>query len=338
MTRVLVLLREYPRLSQTYAETELRYLVTRGHTVRVVAQRVPEPAGAAPEHHPYTYVAPEDTAGLDRLLDEFRPDVVHGHYLHHTPVLFDAARRLDVPFTLHGHSYDILGRHQAELPEFAPMLNSSLCRGVLTFPFTRPILEAAGIAPDKIVDRWPIVDFARFHDESGNGDEVLNMGAAKAKKDFPAYLELAAADLSDRRYNLYPLGDEGYVTAEIKARNHDMGDPVIVHDPVPHSRMREVYKRHSWLVYTALTKPRVTVGWPMAIAEAQAAGVGVCVQNVRSDLAEFVGPGFLFDDLADAARIIAEPPPEDVRKRGFEHARRSDAAEHVLRVERLWAG
>jgi len=337
MTKILALLREYPRYSQTYTETELRYLRTRGHAVKVVSQKLPEFGGRTPEHQDYVYLDPRDTVGLTRLLDEFAPEVVHGHYVHHAPELFEVARRLDIPFTVRGHSYDILGHHQDELPSLAPMINSSLCRGILTFPFTRSILEAGGIASDKIVECWPVVDYARFHDESDNGDAVINMGAAKPKKNFEAYLELAARDRSGRTYSLYPLGEVTYPSAEIRRLNGELGEPVQVHQPVRHSAMRAIYKRHGWLVYTAKTKPRATLGWPMAVAEAQAAGVGVCVQNARPDLAEFVGPGELFDDLDQAGEIIAQPPSAESRKRGFEHARRSDVAEQMLVIERLWA-
>jgi len=92
------------------------------------------------------------------------------------------------------------------------------------------------------------------------------------------------------------------------------------------------YKRHRWLVYTASAK-RNSVGWPMAIAEAQAAGVGVLMQNVRPDLADCVGPGFLFDRLEEVERLVRGPVPEDRREAGFAHAMRSDVDGHItLRV------
>jgi len=45
----------------------------------------------------------------------------------------------------------------------------------------------------------------------------------------------------------------------------------------------------------------------MAVAEAQASGVGVLMQNVRPDLADYVGPGFLFDDIEEAHRVVRGP-------------------------------
>ncbi len=48
------------------------------------------------------------------------------------------------------------------------------------------------------------------------------------------------------------------------------------------------YKKHQWLVYTAC--PQINqVGWPLSIAEAQAAGVGICMPEIRPDIREYIG-------------------------------------------------
>ncbi len=94
------------------------------------------------------------------------------------------------------------------------------------------------------------------------------------------------------------------------------------------------YKQHEWLVYTAAER---TVGWPVAVAEAQAAGVGVCMQRVRPDLDDYVGDaGFVFDTIEEAEEIIAEPFPAELRERGFRQAARSDARDHISLLEQLW--
>jgi hypothetical protein len=81
-----------------------------------------------------------------------------------------------------------------------------------------------------------------------------------------------------------------------------------------------------------------TVGWPIAVAEAQAAGVGVCMQDIRPDLREFVGPGgFLFRTAEEAREIISRPFPDHMRRLAFEHARKSDVRSHVGLLEGLWA-
>ena len=73
--------------------------------------------------------------------------------------------------------------------------------------------------------------------------------------------------------------------------------------PVDPEDMPDEYKKHCWLVYTA-SRTINTVGWPMALIEAQASGVGVCIQRIREDLREYVGEALVDapEDLVDAIR------------------------------------
>src|SRR5207244_4123769 len=121
-------------------------------------------------------------------------------------------------------------------------------------------------------------------------------------------------------FDLYALG---YRIEAMKRLNQSLAAPVRIVDPVEPDAMPAEYKQHRWLVYTA-SPQHGSVGWPMAVAEAQASGVGVLMQNVRPDLADYVGPGFLFDDIEEAHRVIRGPLPEDRREAGFAHAMRSD--------------
>jgi hypothetical protein len=52
---------------------------------------------------------------------------------------------------------------------------------------------------------------------------------------------------------------------------------------------------------------------------------------------EYVGDcGFLFDNIDDAAKIIAQPFPQELRERGFEQAKRSDVKGHIHLLRNLW--
>jgi hypothetical protein len=96
------------------------------------------------------------------------------------------------------------------------------------------------------------------------------------------------------------------------------------------------YKKHQWLVYTASFEMK-TVGWPMAIAEAQASGVGVCMANIRPDLKQYVGEaGILFDSIHDITGMIQKPVPEEMREAGFEQAKNSNINEHKRLLTDLW--
>jgi hypothetical protein len=75
----------------------------------------------------------------------------------------------------------------------------------------------------------------------------------------------------------------------------------------------------------------------MAIAEAQASGVGVCVANIRPDLREYAGPtAFLYDSLDEVVKLIRQPVPEQSRQSGFEQAKKSDVFQHRSLLFHLW--
>ncbi len=146
------------------------------------------------------------------------------------------------------------------------------------------------------------------------------------------FLELASV-VPHTKFNLYPLG---YETPEIKKLNERMNNPVNIVPPVQPEDMLAEYKKHRWLVYTA-SREMNSVGWPMAVAEAQAAGVGVCLPNIRPDLKEYLGDaGFLYESVSDVARIISRPFPDEMRETGFEQARKSDVFKHKAILLDLW--
>lgn len=329
--RVAVLIERYPQLSETYMRSEIRVLAER-YEVLVFTRKSPShPYRSA---HPYRRVA--DDERLIAAMRAFGPDVIHAHWLTTAARVAKVARALAVPFTLRAHSFDVLRgsdpERQARLSALAPLLGDPLCLGVLVLPFGRALLERAGAPPEKIRECFPCVDVQRFLDRSENGDRVMNCGAALPKKNLGDYIELAAR-VPELAFDLYPVG---YDEDEIALRNRAAGRPVRIRRAVQPDRMPAVYKRHRWLVYTACPKLGTT-GWPMAIAEAQASGVGVCMRNLRPDLADYVGAaGFLYESLDEVAAILSRPFPEEKRQLGFELARRADVRAHIATLTDLW--
>lgn len=284
------------------------------------------------EHHEFQIISLDDVAALAAAVADFEPQVIHGHYIHHAPALLHVARLADCAYTVRAHSYDVLDRAPEELRDLAAAVNDDRCLGILTFPFTIDRLLDAGVSEDRIVPCYPVVDYKRFRDLSPNGHAVMNVGAALPKKNHKSYVDLAAR-LPDRDFNLYAMG---YESAEVARYNVSLGTPVKMVPVRPYAAMPQEYKRHEWLVYTASTERR-TVGWPMAIAEAQAAGVGVCVQDIRSDLREYVGPsGHMFSSIEEAVEIVSTPVSEEARRRGAAHAMRSDVNRHIGLLRELW--
>jgi hypothetical protein len=330
--RVLYILHHFPQISETYIRSEIEALQNECE-IKVVS--LCQADYSYRNHVPFDLT--DDSEQIERIIDEFRPDVLHSHWLQQARILgrfsgcFGLVKR-EIPFTIRSHSFDVLEQEGAHIRQAAPLVNSELCLGILAFPFARPQLESHGISADKIHDCYPVVNYRRFHDPSPNGKAVMNVGACLPKKQMEDYLELAAA-FPGRRFDLYALG---YATPEITRKNAGRGNPVTIVPPVEPDEMACEYKKHEWLVYTASRKMN-SVGWPLAVAEAQAAGVGVCLPNIRPDLSQYLGgAGYLYDSISEVAELLRRPFPDEMRERGFEQARRSDIGRHKSILENVW--
>jgi hypothetical protein len=328
--RVEYVLRQYPQVTETYIETEIR-AAWECHDVDIVALNVAtEPSR---DHHPFCCVGGNDEQAAIKVASEFKPDVVHGHELDNARMLSRVARALGLPFTVRAHSYDVLGLGPERLSVIADVLNADDCLGCLAFPFARPMLTSAGVSDDKIHDCFPVLDYGRFYDTSPNGDGIMNVGACQPKKQMDDFLSLARS-MPGCQFDLFAVGFE---IDSLRPRNWELGSPVKFMPRLDHRDMPAAYKQHQWLVYTA--SPAVgTVGWPVAVAEAQASGVGVCMRHIRPDLRDYLGnAGFLFDRLEEVREIVSQPVPTSVREKGFLQARKSDIRRHLSILGRLWA-
>jgi hypothetical protein len=346
--RVLFVLRGYPQISQTYVKTEVEE-IGRFADIAIVSRK---PADRPYEdHRPFARVASLEEA--EAVARDFRPDVIHAHYLNQVEFTAELARRLGVPFTIRSHSFDVVALAPVPLAERVrrmvrgtdtsvrkaegirralPLLSRDDCLGVLAFPYARPLLEGAGVPSARIVDCFPCVKVEAFLDRAPNGRGVMNTGAAIPKKKMGDFLRLSRM-VPDTPFTLYPLG---YRQDDIRAEAERMGAPVTFHEMVEPRAMPAQYKRHDWLVYTGDFRLK-TVGWPMAVAEAQASGCGVCMPNLRPDLREYVGEGaILYDDVAELTEIVSRPPPEEMREQGFRQAMKSDIRAHLHRLTDLW--
>ena len=340
--RILYLLKEYPQLSETYIQTEID-AVKSDYEIRIITTHVAD--RPYKNHDPYESIAEKEQ--IRAAIQAFKPDVLHGHWMGPSPLVGELSKETGIPFTIRAHSFDVLwkwknlspfkrliGRkaHPKYMTEVLPHLKSELCLGVLSFSFGRANLEQAGVPPSKIFEVPACVNYKRFHNTAPNEDGVMNGGAALPKKKMDDFIHLATL-VPNTRFDLYPIG---YNVDDLVAINAEKGSPVNIIPNIEPSEMPPIYKQHRWLVYTASSEIPTT-GWPIMIAEAQASGVGVLMKNLRPDLKDFVGPcGFLYNTVEEAAKILAQPFPEELRQMGFEHAKKNDIERHKHILTDLW--
>ncbi|MGE5624401.1 MAG: hypothetical protein ACM3ZT_02515 [Bacillota bacterium] len=329
--RILYLLREFPQISQTYIKTELEALGDR-YEVRVLSL---QKADIAESRHHRFHLTPTPDAVLAEIR-EFKPKLIHTHYMIMGKLTGEIAEKAGLPFTLRSHSFDVLetgGAHaRPEWVSTREYLRRDNCLGVLCFPFLRAPLAQFGVQEEKLVDVPPVIAYECFHDEGPNGRAIMNMGAVRPKKQMQDFVELSRM-LPERQFNLYAMG---YNVDQLKAYSEERKGPLNFIPPLSHDLMSAEYKKHEWLVYTAHPSMK-SVGWPMAVAEAQAAGVGVCLANIRPDLKDYVGEaGYLYDDLNKVKELIAGPVPREMREAGFAQARKSDIRAHIHKLTDIW--
>ena len=101
--RVLVIVREYPQISQTYIKNEVETLA-RDHELCIIAV---DPANVAdPEHLPYnTFKFREQFL---RAISQFKPTLIHCHYLLMVALVGDLAEACGLSFTVRTHSFDVM--------------------------------------------------------------------------------------------------------------------------------------------------------------------------------------------------------------------------------------
>ncbi|CAG0975788.1 hypothetical protein BURK1_01474 [Burkholderiales bacterium] len=336
---IVVLVSSYPQVSETYIKNEVDALA-QDYDVELVAFQ----AGSYPyrTRRPHIVINQENQHNVIEYLRRLRPAALHGHYLIQIPSLLQIAQLLGVPFTIRAHSFDVLGDRTARQDAaradpggptfFERAAQSALFRGVLCFPFMRERLVAAGLPADRVFACNPVIDVHRFRDRGPNGSAVMNVGAVIPKKNMGDFVALSRL-VPERQFNLYALG---YQSKRLADLNRETGGRVTFVPPVDPEDMPPEYKKHAWLAYTASLE-KATVGWPMALIEAMASGVGACMQNVRPDLADYVGDaGILFDtprDLVD--RLRHDPTPQE-RERGFAWAEQFDFRRELPLLTRLW--
>jgi hypothetical protein len=287
--------------------------------------------------------SPSQQLFLERVgeaIERFQPDVLHAHYFGLALLLENLAQRHRTPFTVRTHSFDVLSEPPERIAALCEAANSPWCLRLLAYPAFRNQLIQAGLQPEKVVSSWPVITFRRFYrpERRSPTGRIMCAGPAIPKKAHREFVDLAASMReSGLRFDLFARG--GSDLAKTRAYNESLGNPVQITYADPDD-MQDIYPLYDWLVYPA-DRNINKVGLPVAIAEAQAAGVGVCWQELpgrRAEQLEFLADaGYLFQSIEEVPPIIAKPYPEKMRLRGLENARKCDIEGHVGLLTKVWA-
>ena len=356
--RLLYFIVAYPNFSETYMHEEIRSLWNE-YDIRIITYRtdsVPRRMSFPYKLIPYKapclvygkieainqeFTSPNQQDFFNSVsaeIEEFKPDILHAHYFGFVVLLRILSEKYKIPFTVRTHSMDILSEPRAKLEAFCTAANSSWCLRLLAFPENRIRLIEIGINPEKVTACWPVVNYARFYKPEPRPPtrRVMCAGPAIPKKAHNELVDLAEMMKgSGYSFDLYAAGP---ALKPAQVYNESKGNLVNTTYVDPDD-MPSVYPRYDWLVYPSDRKIN-KVGLPVAIAEAQASGLGVCWQELpgrRQEQLDYLGgAGFLFNSIAEVPAILQRPYPVEMRLRGYEAAKRADIADHKRILTETW--
>ncbi len=329
MVKILYILDRFPVVMESYVATELDVLVP-DHDIKIAVFNI-EVAQACPTRHQFELV--RDEAHLDDMIQAFKPDILHGHFLEQFERVDDISRKHNIPYTLRSHAYDIAAeRFVCKFEVWAERANESRCLGILVFPYGRARLERAGFHPEKLIDSGPVFNFERFLNTTARTptNTMMALGSAWPKKNFNGLID-ATPDISSVSIDLYALGSQ---LDELRQYNESMGTPITIQPCVENHEMPAVYRSYDWYIYTGNSAEG---GMPVSVPEAWASGIGVLKQYARDEDYDFIGKaGFVFHALDEVGDIVSKPYPEEMRQAGFEQAKFWDFNRRRGELEDIW--
>jgi glycosyltransferase involved in cell wall biosynthesis len=356
--RVLYIVTKYPEFSETYIHEEM-VSVSDAYELRILNY---ERARDVREHGlPHLFVKYRDTnltygsfkninseftnaaqrnlvKAADHIIETFRPDFMHGHYMPNVWLMRFLADRHKLPFTLRTHSFDLMGIKPNRMESMLRAVDTPYCRGIFGFREFRDIFLDFGIPAAKLHDSWPVCKVEAFYNEAAREPtrRVLCAGPCTPKKAHEDFVDLAEMMRgSGYQFDLYA---KGLHLEKIKKYNAGKGSPVNIMYADP-EQMPNVYRKYDWLVYPTNTKVNL-VGLPVAVIEAQASGIGVCLQEQTKrqqvQLDFLGGGGHLFKSIEDVPALISKPYSEEMRIAGLRNCWKCDVSIHKEMLDNIW--
>lgn len=290
--RVLYVVWHYPQLSETYVEGEIRCLQRWGVDIAVWREVAPV--------SPYVPPVPVFDGELERVVHDFRPDLIHVHWLQYAidqRVAFDG---IGLPVTLRLHGFDTT-REQLE-----KLLTAQWLHRVYAFPRQ---LELLSRQDSRVVPVASAFDTSYFEPAAEKDPRlVVRAGACLPSKDIALFFELARR-LPGHRFVFCGVtcNEFEHYPEELRRIAAEMQSPVELRFDVPRADMAALLGRAGIYLHT-IHPPQVQfgapIGQPISIAEAMATGAYVLVRDLP-ELVDYVGDaGSAYADVDDAARLI----------------------------------
>ena len=286
--RVLYSVWHWPQLTESYVRWEAEYMRRRGVDV-LICPEVSEVAAWFESELPVT------NEPFERALEQFRPHLIHAHWLGHALQFAPLATRHGLPLTVRGHGFEMSAEAvrvlQAEPSVRSLYLHPHWPRHFSDQSKLRSV--ATGFAPHLY---YPSPKDRRL---------VFRTAAALPSKDLKLFIDLAA-ECPEFEFVLAvapALRCEEYLV-ELVEYNRSRKNPVRLLVGLAHEEVAR------WLrtagIYLHTIAPESNIGGPISIAEAMATGCYVLARRL-DPLEKYIGPaGGFYESHAEAVERLRE--------------------------------
>ncbi len=273
-------------------------------------------------------------AHLQRVVDAFRPDVIHSHHVWLMTALLRQVAP-DVPLVAHCHATGL--RQRALCPRLGDEVAEACARidrfVTVSADNADALTRALGVPRARITVVGAGYRDRLFHQTGaparpGGATELVYVGKYAAAKGLPWLLDALEALVArhpERPLRLHVAGSGAGAEADrLRARMQALSPRVVLHGQLPQSRLADLLRRCDLCVLPSLYE-----GVPLVLVEALACGcrlVSTALPGVVSELAPTLGDAL---HLVEPPRLqgVDVPVPDDLP--GFV-GRLTDALDRAL--------
>lgn len=317
--RVLYALEEFPQRSEAYIRWELECMQRWGVQIEVWS-RQKQPGS------PYPTDVRVHRGSLEEALSEFRPHLVHSHWLHVGAQIASTVAKFGRTMTVRGHSFEHVESHLAAAHDHAAVERLYL------FPHFAQDVAAKKVQPLSVTLNGEL-----YYPESKDPRLVLRTGAGLPYKDLLTYIDVAAKcpDFCFVLAVATVITHEAFLD-ELEEYNRKLGSPVEIWRDVPAEELAATVRRAGIYMHTH-APDRHRYGMPISVAEAMASGCYIIARHCDDSVAYIGDRGGFYHNADEAAALIQEtrrwqlPKWHEMQKANSEHAYQQFGDVFVLR-------
>lgn len=278
-------LRGFPILSETFIVSEVRWLKEQGFNVTVftnIPSYKPVDLDFYVENHRF-----ETPSQLETLLIKHDIDLVHTHFVYPicTYYTHPVADKLNIPFTVFAHAFDIFRYEEDRLNNIAEISKSPNCLAVFTLSdYHKNYLAQRGVVEDKIIVTKQASDYvvSPIKEREGKVKNIVSVSRFVEKKGIDVLID-AAKLLEDEDFNfsIYGFGD---LEKQYKQQIEELECTNIqLKGELHHSDVKDVLTNADLLVAPSkIDSKGDRDGFPTVIFEAMAVGLPILSTKVSA--------------------------------------------------------